>query len=486
MIARHTLRHSPRRLLRTLCVPCLLLLARTVTAQTTSTAAPPADPLLQLSPQAAYDQAMLPVVIVHRSVANWSVSEAASLSVAVAQAQTFCKARSSAPYSNADLLGLARLCALGQQWNAVLDASNRLLSTLPTPLAPQGTILAAPSPRATALSFKIEAALNLQDPATALATGQSLLATEPYSALTQQITDTLIRYLQLVQTGDALNLAGKRLDRILPLLSASGPLTRNEQMAGAGSQTVTMPAPSGADIIPAHELYTAALAAPTLLQLEANAPAAAQTLTTIEAAVPSQLGTDEFTLIQLARRRYQLLDASLPQIPASVSLFSPAETPRINRNFGAATVLLIFPDWCAQCVRVGTEQFMPFLARHAGENIHLYGLLAQLHPPPVAAAPAPRRRGGPTAAAGETASASETQPTAADLLRGTPTLVVASSLPITAFATTDFPLLVIADHDGRIRFADTAPENAFIPGSLVDQLITRVVELWPPPPERHP
>ena len=346
---------------------------------------------------------------------------------------------------------------------------------------PLGTVLAAPSPRAAALAFKIEAALNLQDPATALTTGQTLLATEPYSTLTQQITDTLLRYLQLIQTGDALNLAGKRLDRILPLLRASGPGTPSEQMAGAGSQTVTTPAPPNPDTIPAHELYTAALAAPTLLQLEANAPAAAQTLATIEAALPTQLGTDESTLIQLARRRYQLLGASLPPIPASVSLFSPAETPRVNRSFGAATVLLVFPDWCAQCVRVASTQFMPFLTRHAGEDIHLYGLLAQLHPPPVPAAPAPRRRGAAPAA-----DATDATPAAADLLRGTPTLVVASTLPITAFAATDFPLLVVTDHEGRIRYADTVPENAFIPGSLVDQLISRVVELWPPPPQQHP
>ena len=485
MSAHHTRCQRRRHLVGGL---CLLFLTSAATPQSPSTAAASADPLLQLSPQAAYDQALLPVVIVHRSVANWSASEAASLSVAVAQGQASCKARSSAQYNSADLLGLARLCVLGQQWNAVLDACNRLLSTLPTPAAPitgqvTTSALAAPSPRAAALAFKIEAALNLQDPATALATGQTLLATEPYSVPAQQITDTLLRYLQLIQTGDALNLAGKRLDRILPLLRASGPGTLSEPMAGAGSQVVSWPAPSSPDTVPPHELYTAALAAPTLLQLEANAPAAEQTLATIEAALPPQLGTDETTLIELARRRYQLLGASLPPIPAAVSLFSPAETPRVNRNFGAATVLLVFPDWCAQCVRVGATQFMPFLTRHAGEDIHLYGLLAQPHPPPVPVATIPRRRGA--ASSVETPAATDTTPTAADLLRGTPTLVVAATLPTTAFAATDFPLLVVTDHEGRIRYADTAPENAFVPGSLVDQIVTRVVELWPLP-ERHP
>ena len=483
MIARNPRRQHRRYLV---CGLCLCLLTHTATPQSTSPQPPPADPLLQLSPQAAYDQALLPVVIVHRSVANWSASEAASLSVAVAQAQAFCRARPAAQFNNADLLGLARLCALGQQWNAVLDASNRLLATLPAPAAAvtaqvTTSTLAAPSPRAAALAFKIEAALNLQDPATALVTGQTLLATEPYSVLAQQITDTLLRYLQLIQTGDALNLAGKRLDRILPLLRASAPVPPAEQTVSASSQAATRADPA---TIPAHELYTAALAAPTLLQLEANAPAAAQTLATIEAALPPQLGSDETTLIELARRRYQLLSASLPPVPAAVSLFSPTETPRVDRSFGAATVLLVFPDWCAQCVRVGTTQFMPFLTRHAGEDIHLYGLLAQLHPPPVPAPPTPRRRGAASSA--ETPAAPDTSPTAADLLRGTPTLVVAATLPMTAFAATDFPLLVVTDHEGRIRYADTAPENAFIPGALVDQLITRVVELWPPPPGRHP
>ena len=191
--------------------------------------------------------------------------------------------------------------------------------------------------------------------------------------------------------------------------------------------------------------------------------------------MPAQLSPDEQTLISLARRQYALLGSPLPHIPASLSLMAATETPRINTAYGAATVLLLFPDWCAQCVRMGSE-FFPFLTRHAGEDVHLYGLLAQA-PPPPATAPAAARH---PRAAQPAAPGGAHRPTAAELLHGTPTLVVAPDLPLSLFAAMDFPLLLVTDYEGRIRFAQVAPDNAFVPGSLVDQLVVRIAELWPP------
>lgn len=434
------------------------------------------DPLLSLSPQAAYDQALLPVEIVHRSIENWSDSEAASLAVAIAQAQKFCAARPPAQFTGPDLLGLAQLCALGQQWPAVLQASNRFLGSVPPP--PSGTPgSTTPSPRARALAYKVEAALNLRDPETAVTAGTTLLTDEPFTSLTQQSTDGLLRYLQLIQTGTAINLAGKRLDRILPLLQVSGIAARSAESptpAQTPSQTSTKSAAPALTASPgalsAHELYTTALVTPTLLQLEGSTAAAAGTLLTIETAVPTQLPTDEATLIVLARRRYSLLGAPLPPVPVTAALGSgPA---RINPDFGSATVLLVFPDWCAQCVRMAARDAAPFLARHTDDNIHLYALLAQAGPPPPLATTAKR-------SAHDTQTGTPAKPI--DLLRGSPTLVVPASVPLTTFAATDFPLLLVTDHEGRIRFAGVAPDNAFVEGSLVDQILDRVAGLWPPP-----
>jgi len=42
-------------------------------------------------------------------------------------------------------------------------------------------------------------------------------------------------------------------------------------------------------------------------------------------------------------------------------------------------------------------------------------------------------------------------------------------------------MLIVTDHAGIIRFLQVAPENAFVPGGLVDQLASHVAKLWPPP-----
>lgn len=424
-------------------------------ASQTSTPAP------QLSPQATYNEAIRPVEITHRSIDNWSNVETAALAVAVKQAQTACLARSPEQLSGEDLIGLARLCALGQQWPAVLSAADLYLRPqLPSaPSPPQSTL---------ALAYKIEASLHLNDPTTALSAARTLLRTQPYTTLSQQTTDELLRYLQLIQTADAIGLATERQ----PLILA--------QLRGPASTTS---APANQPALMAHELYASALMLPELQQLAKQPAAAGASVEQLEAALPTGLSPDETIPIARVRKQYRLLGTPLPGIPASVSLFGPNGTPRINTRYGAATVLLLFPDWCAQCVRMG-QQFMPTLVRHAGEDLHLYGLLAQLNPPPAPAPTPPPKRSRPPANSvpHPLEPSNAAQPTsAADLLRGTPTLVFANDLPETVFAATDFPLLIVTDHAGLIRFLQVAPENAFVPGGIVDQLATHVAKFWPRP-----
>ncbi len=52
------------------------------------TGAPAAATDAQLSPGAAYEQAVRPVEITHRSIENWSDIETGALAVAIKQAQT--------------------------------------------------------------------------------------------------------------------------------------------------------------------------------------------------------------------------------------------------------------------------------------------------------------------------------------------------------------------------------------------------------------
>jgi hypothetical protein len=65
-------------------------------------------------------------------------------------------------------------------------------------------------------------------------------------------------------------------------------------------------------------------------------------------------------------------------------------------------------------------------------------------------------------------------------LAGTPTVVVPNET-LNTFTATDFPLLIVLDHDGIIRAILVAPEDALAPGGDVDQLVHHVVDTWPPP-----
>ena len=55
--------------------------------------------------------------------------------------------------------------------------------------------------------------------------------------------------------------------------------------------------------------------------------------------------------------------------------------------------------------------------------------------------------------------------TAAALLVGTPTFVVPTQT-LNSFAATDFPLIVVTDHNGIIRSVQVAPDNAMVQAVL--------------------
>jgi hypothetical protein len=106
-----------------------VIVSTAVSAQTSTT--PP-----QLSPQAAYDQAVTPIDITHRSIANWSDTEVAALGVAVIQAKQACLDRATITYAGDDLISYARLCAFGQQWPIALTAATTYIKST-NPAKPQ-------------------------------------------------------------------------------------------------------------------------------------------------------------------------------------------------------------------------------------------------------------------------------------------------------------------------------------------------------------
>ena len=452
-----------------------VLAASALSAQTPSAPGSPSPPLL--SPGAAYGEAMTPVDVTHRAISNWSDVETAALAVAMHQAKDACAARSAVVYTGTDLLDFARLCALGQQWPTVLTAASSYIAAT-----------ASPQPElARAYGYRVNANMRMGDHAAALASALAMLAAVPYTTLTEEAMNQTLRFLQLAYTPEAMTLANARQPLLLRLLRpASTPSTD----PGGKPAAVT------SDVPPLHDLYRDGLFLAAMQQYNDQAPAAAATVAALDAATPANPPPDEALLIARERRQYALLGTVLPAIPASASLFSPDETPRINRDFGTATVLFLFPPWCAQCAQM-TKNILPAMFRLGESGIHIYGLLAG-DPPP---APAP---GNSVAAAREAKRASVPRhhrpepthqpapappaaaaapPTAAGIARGTPTLVVAPGT-LEQFGVTDPPMLIATDHAGVIRLLlPAAPENAFAAGSSVDQLAAHIASTWPPPPQ---
>ncbi len=157
----------------------------------------------------------------------------------------------------------------------------------------------------------------------------------------------------------------------------------------------------------------------------------------------------------------------------------------IESNFGTATVLFLFPDWCG-CVGMGPE-FAPAVQRLRKNGVRFYALLAQdsAPPPPTKSIAKAARSSVPNAPAAKAANPVQLahKPTAVEYLSGTSTLVVPSPT-INTFVATDFPLIVVADYRGIVRAIQTAPQNALRQGYLVDEIADHVLKFWPPPPPK--
>ena len=395
---------------------------------------------------------MQPLEITRRAISNWSDAETAALAIAVKQATEACSVRTPDQFTGDDLIAYARLCALGQQWPTVFTAATRYIAGLD------------PKPKlAQAYAYQIGATLHFNEPKPVLADSLAMLNAGPYSSVTDETMNGALHYLQLAFTSEALSLYAARQPILLAALRAQQPAT---------------PASTPETPVSIHALYADGLAYAALQQFSGDAPAAARTVAELDAALPSTLQPDDSIPITENRRQYALLGTHLPAISFTLSLFAPNETARINTNYGNATILFLFPEWCAQCIRLA-RQILPTLYRVSENEIRLYALLAQPAPP----VPAPPRTPPKPAGAKPHPLTNEPVPpeppkTAAEQLRGTPTLIVPLST-LSQFAATDFPLLIATDSKGIIRFIQPANETALNPGDFVDQITMHIAKQWP-------
>lgn len=417
------------------CAVCLLSLPKLLlTASLCARAqAPQPPPSSQLSPQAAYQDALHPLQTTRNNIANWSEVEQAAMAVAVSKAKDSCLARHPGDYTGADLVDLARLCSLGQQWPPVVDAADRYIALPgPKPLLADASIA------------RTEAHLRLKQEPEALGSALTLLQVVPYSADVAACVDEVLAYTRYVHTADALTLARARQIQILRALrSAAAPIT---------AATATTPAQ------PPHALYADGLLLPTLLQLATRPAEAQDALGNLDKALPAFLPPDDALRIAQDRRRYALLGRPLPAIQPISSLSSPTNKLPAIPAHNTITALLLFPDWCAQCVHLGT-QLPETVFKVEGRSAYLYALLAQT---------TPARKPDPTV------TNTVYHPAyAAALLAETPTVTVSPDT-LTRFEAEDFPLLILTDDHGILRVLEPVTAQDLQPGGDLDAAIALV------------
>ena len=415
-----------------------LLISPFAWSQKPQAAAPP-----QLSPKAAYVNAMHPLEVTRHSIANWSEIEIDAFKVTIAHAATECAARTPKDYTGDDLIDLARLCSLGQRWPAVVDSTTLYISSdAPTkPLLNQ------------AYGSRINAELHLKQEPAAFADCLAILKAVPYDATSAEVIDEAIEYMQFVHTADALTLDAARQPLLLANITTR-PSSVNPDPAATPPQTL-------------HDLYATGLAFAALQQLTGQLDNAAATVAQLNAALPTTLSPDDAIPIAAARKRYAFIGKRLPSIPLLESLSMPNKLPQLPAP-GAITALLLFPDWCVQCVRMG-KQFPTSVFIVEGHEAYAYGLLAETltpmpKPPPSKDAPPPK-------------------PTPRELLAETPSVVVPPSV-LTQFASEDFPFLILADAQGIIRVIQPVAEDALQQGGTMDSAIAAVVANWAPKPAK--
>jgi hypothetical protein len=277
---------------------------------------------------------MRPLEITRRAITNWSDAETTALAIAVKQATEACSARTPGQFAGDDLIAYARLCALGQQWPTVLTSATSYIT---------GTDVPKPQ-LAQAYAYQIGAALHTNDPKAILADSLAMLNAAPYNSIADETLNGALHYLQLAFMSDALTLYAAREPILLAALRNPIPST---------------PATATEPPVPIRTLYANGVAFAALQQFAGDPQAAAKTVAELNVALPATLEPDDSVPIGETRRQYALLGTTLPAIPLSLSLFAAGETPRINTNYGSSTVLLLFPDWCAQCVRLANKFFPP-------------------------------------------------------------------------------------------------------------------------------
>jgi hypothetical protein len=385
------------------------------------------------SPANVYKELMQPLDQVRSSLDNWSPAELAALAAGIKRAQEYCGQVAPASVGGDDLYQLARICTFGQQWNAADAAASAYIRSANEKGAAQPY-------QALAYAIRVNALLNLKDTTMAIEVARSMLHSVPYDATVDQSMAYLIHYLAMSLDDDVLPLARERQPFLLIALGSGSALREQQGDLSTGTSIGTA------------ALYDEGLELAYLERYAGRQNEAEQARAALDAAlakVPAEK-IDNRAEIERARAQYALLGEKLPPIHILPYTSPGYPRPRINPDYGAATVLLLFPEWCTQCRRM-MQPLNEFLSRNNAAGIHTYGVLAL--------------------DADETATDPFRSDSFKDLLH-TPTLTTPSAT-LESFGAVTFPFVVITDGAGRIRFLGAVAQNAFDAGGFVEQVIEK-------------
>jgi hypothetical protein len=269
-------------------------------------------------PGAIYKEAMHPLDVVRQSMDNWSDSELAALSIGIHMAREACDRMKPDDYSKDDLYDLAHLCAFGQDWNRANTAAQRYLASK------------APEHRAQAFAISVGAFVHMNALDLALATTREMLRKEPYDA---EVAYT-VRYMK-----DDLEMAGN-LDAVV--LAAE----EHEKLIEALRKGIPLKSTYGDATVSTGVLYAMAMEAAFFARYSRNDALAAIYANDAEEALPKDavLTAEDRQEIDSTNLQYRLLGTELAAIPVIRSYKSAMAKAQIDKNFGAATALVIFPE----------------------------------------------------------------------------------------------------------------------------------------------
>ena len=378
------------------------------------------------APGEIYKQSMRPLEQVRASLDNWSDAELGALAVGMKKAKEACAQMRPDSYSGDNLYDLAHLCAFGQDWSSANAAATRYIASHAEPH------------RAQAYALSVNALMHMGETEKAVQTTREMLNTLPYDA---EVAFTL-RYMK-----DALEQAGGYEQ--LGLAE-----DEHEKIMAALQQGTVLKAATGDAVITAGELYDSAmLLAFYYTQSMSNRIAGAAIAGSCDKALPGTATSDDEDRqrIENTRTRFHLLGGQLPGLTVTRAFLSPAAKPQLPRAFGAGTVLVLFPGSCVQCRKM-MKTLTQFAKVNAATPLYAYGLVF----PDTSII---------TDKAAHDAWLAE--------LQGTSTFLVPAETQ-QAFGAQEFPLAVVIDGSGTVRFIGSIPTNAFDGNGYIEKVIVQM------------